>query len=89
LNASIEKKISSPWRVNVLITCLKSSSKTDLKTEIVTVSGHVAERTLFVLRDERKLGGNPVFEREYLILILRKIGRVRYSKIIVDLPSDG
>jgi hypothetical protein len=67
---------------------LKSLSKPNLKTKIVAILGNVAQRSLLVLGHERKLIRNPVFESQYLILIRRKIRRVCYPQIIVDLPTD-
>ena len=47
------------------------------------------QRALFVLRDKRQTVRNAVFERENLILILRKISRICHEQIFVDLSADG
>ena len=49
----------------------KPPPEPDLKAEIIAVLRHIAERTLFVLGDERKAVGDPVFECNDLVLVLR------------------
>ena len=67
----------------------KTPSKANLKTKIIAIARHIAQASLFVLRDERKLVRNAIFERQHLILFLRKIRRIGNAQIVVDLPPDG
>ena len=68
---------------------LKSSSKPNLKTEVVAIPCYVAQTSLFVLSYKRKLIRNAILKGQHLILVLRKVRSVCDAQVVIYLPPDS
>ena len=66
----------------------ESLSDPDLKTKIVAVARDVAQRPLLILSHKRQLVRHAILERQHLILILRQVGRIGHTQVVIDLPTD-
>ena len=63
----------------VFAVLLKPSPESNLETKIITILGHIAQRSLLILGYKRQFIRNAILESQYLILVLREIRGVRHA----------